>query len=375
MTAISEETAVATIEQVTVLTPEIYNQDGGIDKICEMIELEVAGFEPDLSTDTSRKEIASMAYKVAQSKTHLVKLGKELTKGWRDSTKAVNSQIKETEDRLNIVRDDIRKPLTEWEQKEEKRIKDVSLQLATIAAIGVIDFETTFDDMEQLLLVANSIVIDAELMQEKSGEAETMLAEVKTKLQVAMINKKKEIAQQEELEQLRADKVELERKQKEAEEAEEKRLQDEQDKIEAEEKARLEAIELEDNKKREEKAQAERDEQIRVEAVELAREESEQRERESIAKIEADKQAEIDRINAEHEKEKSDKLAEEKAEQDRLILEAENKRHREEDELNRIRITTEIAFCFENVGLDATSAKLAAEGVMDGKIRNVSVTF
>jgi len=320
MTA-TEETAVATIDQVTILTPEIYNKDGGIAKICAMIELEVAGFEPDLSTDTGRKEIASMAYKVAQSKTHLVKLGKELTKGWRESTKAVNAQIKETEDRLNIVRDDIRKPLTDWEQAEEKRIERVSIQLATIHAIGVIDFDSTFEDMEKLLENANSIVIDSEVMKHQTSEAEDMLSEAKSRIQVAMIKKKQEIAQQEELEQLRADKAESERKLKEIEDAEAKRLQDEAD------------------------------------------------------KIEADKQAEIDKIKAEHDKKESDRLAEEKAER----IKEENERlaseRREENELNRQRITTEIEFCFENCGLDETSAKIAAKGIMDNRIRNVSVTF
>jgi len=375
MTVVAEETAVATIDQVTILTPEIYNQSGGVAKICEMIKAEVASFEPDLSTDTSRKEIASMAYKVAQSKTHLVKLGKELTKGWRDSTKAVNDQIKETETRLDSVRDDIRRPLTEWEQKEEKRIESVSLELATIHSLGIIDFDATFEDMEQLLHAAKSIIIDRDLMQHKTEEAEAMLSEAKTKLQVAMISKKKEIAQQEELAQLRADKIESDRKLKEIEDAEAKRLQDEADKIEADEKARIYEINLKVMQGKQAKAQAERDEAIRVEAIALAREESEQRERDNIAKIEADKQAEIDRIQAEHDKKESDRLAEEKAEQDRLDLEAENKRHREENELNRQRVTNEIEFCFENCGLDSTSAKIAAAGIIENKISNVSVVF
>ena len=51
---------------------------GGIDAILKTIESEVVDFIPDISTDKGRKEIASRAYKVAQSKTAIDAAGNVL---------------------------------------------------------------------------------------------------------------------------------------------------------------------------------------------------------------------------------------------------------------------------------------------------------
>lgn len=56
------------IESINVL--EIFTNDG-LDPVLEAITQEVKSFKPDMTTPAGRKNIASLAHKVAKSKTYL----------------------------------------------------------------------------------------------------------------------------------------------------------------------------------------------------------------------------------------------------------------------------------------------------------------
>ncbi len=95
-------------------------QGEGINNIIADIEEAIANHVPDVHTTAGRKEVASLAYKIAQTKTKLDTLGKGLTDDWRKQTNAVNAKRKATRDRLDDLRDEARKPLTEWEADQER---------------------------------------------------------------------------------------------------------------------------------------------------------------------------------------------------------------------------------------------------------------
>ena len=73
----------------------------------------------DSSTDKGRKAIASMAYRVAQSKTYIESHGKDLAAELKELPKLVDSNRKYAKDFLDALRDRIRKPLDEWEAEQE----------------------------------------------------------------------------------------------------------------------------------------------------------------------------------------------------------------------------------------------------------------
>ena len=73
----------------------------------------------DSSTDKGRKAIASMAYRVAQSKTYIESHGKDLAAELKELPKIVDSNRKYAKDFLDALRDRIRKPLDEWEAEQE----------------------------------------------------------------------------------------------------------------------------------------------------------------------------------------------------------------------------------------------------------------
>jgi colicin import membrane protein len=100
----------------------VFDTPQGIEKLVADIEAKVADFVPDTTTDKGRKAIASMSYKVSQSKTLLDGLGKDLVSEWKEKSRKVDEARKIARDRLDALRDQTRAPLTEWEEAEEKRL-------------------------------------------------------------------------------------------------------------------------------------------------------------------------------------------------------------------------------------------------------------
>ncbi len=79
---------------------------------------EVDAHTPDLTTDTGRKAIASLAYRSNTRKAAIDKARLGLTEGWRKQTAAVNAAGKVAEAKLNDLAVKARKPLTDWEKAE-----------------------------------------------------------------------------------------------------------------------------------------------------------------------------------------------------------------------------------------------------------------
>lgn len=57
---------------------QVYSSANGLDPFLQKIREEIDGFVPDVTTRKGREAIASIAYKVARSKTALDNVGKEL---------------------------------------------------------------------------------------------------------------------------------------------------------------------------------------------------------------------------------------------------------------------------------------------------------
>lgn len=104
---------------------QVFIEPQGVDPYIEKIRKEALSLVPDITTKKGREEIASMAFKVSRSKTYLEKAGKDLCDAERakiDITlKAVLASRKRIECELDSIRDQVRKPLTDWENEESAR--------------------------------------------------------------------------------------------------------------------------------------------------------------------------------------------------------------------------------------------------------------
>jgi colicin import membrane protein len=100
-----------------------------LDDLLARIRAEVAPIVPDLTTASSRKEIASLAYKVARSKTAIDDAGKTLVADWKSKAAEVDASRKKARDYLDALRDEVRKPLDDWEA-DQARIEQEAIQAA-----------------------------------------------------------------------------------------------------------------------------------------------------------------------------------------------------------------------------------------------------
>ncbi len=336
--------------------------EGGLDDVLSQIEKEVRSHAPDISTDKGRKAIASLAYKVAQSKTALDDMGKNLVAEWKAKSAAVDAERRRLRDRLDALKEEVRKPLTEWENAEKRRLADHESYICMIVSRGEEvsrDWQTMpLDDMK--LFLSNVVsMMDGRDWQEFRVRAENCAGVALQQIGDAIDRREKYDAEQEELARLRKEAAERA-----------KREHEERIAKEAEERARREA---------ELKAAKERQlvEMERRRAEEAAKAEKERLEREKQEAIERAERIERERVASEL---RAKKAAEQAAEAERQRVEREHEEaKRKEQEANaaaakrkavRDAITADIK---EHAGVGHDFAEATMQAIVTGKIRFVRV--
>lgn len=151
---------------------EVFTGPQGVEKILADIEAKVAAFTPDTSTAKGRALIASMSYKVSQSKTLLDSLGKDLVSDWKQKSALVDASRKIARDRLDALRDKTRQPLTEWEESEEKRIAAEKLAKAIDDDYAAALVENDLFDRARAVMAKEAAIarIEAERLEREAAE-------------------------------------------------------------------------------------------------------------------------------------------------------------------------------------------------------------
>lgn len=266
-----------------------------IDPILQKIADDARSIVADVSTAKGRKEIASVAYRVAQSKTYLDGLGKDLVADMKELPKKVDASRKHMRDFLDALKDEVRLPLDQWEA-EQARIE--AQRAAEAAAIEfhrlAVEHEAWFDSIIaqdwDLAILADQIFNHEREDKRKAAE------QAQRERDAALVQEAATRAKEEAEAAARKDKEATEQRERDAklaqERAEQAKKKAEQDLIEANRRAELAA----------EKAEA--DKKAAAEAAARREEDAARKERERIAaeaKIEADKVA-ARNANTEHER-------------------------------------------------------------------------
>jgi colicin import membrane protein len=155
------------IEQKNVMT--VFTHDRAIDPILEKIAKEARSFVGDVSTSQGRKDIASMAYKVAQTKTYLDGLGKALVDEMKELPKKVDASRKSARDFLDALKEEVRKPLDDWEAQQER----VETEKKAAAEAEALAKQVEADHELALLMNAE---FDRQLEEKRKAEAEAKIA-------------------------------------------------------------------------------------------------------------------------------------------------------------------------------------------------------
>lgn len=131
--AAAETSALATIN---ALVPAKVFSPGGIDTLLTTLETEVRAnvVTLDISTAKGRKAIASLAYKVARSKTALDDMGKDLAGEWKRLAGLVDADRRALRERLEALQTEVRAPLDAFEAADARRIADHEAALSAIEA-------------------------------------------------------------------------------------------------------------------------------------------------------------------------------------------------------------------------------------------------
>lgn len=279
----SEAKDLVIIEKANALT--VFKSADQIEEILQKVEREVMSFVPDVSTAKGRKEIASLAYRVAQTKTYLDGLGKDLVAELKEVPKLIDANRKTVRDRLDALRDKARQPVTEWEA-EQARIK--AEEEARIAAEKL---AAQIESDHEIALLLNE-KFDREAAEAKAEKDRQRVAHEEELKRQAVEQARQEAAAAAQRERDEAARREAELKAK-SEQAERDRIaaqeRAEREAREATERAERQRIELEQRAERE-KQEAITAERRRAEEAEAARLAEEKRIADEAAKRAADKE-------------------------------------------------------------------------------------
>lgn len=306
----------------------VFTNNDQLDPLIEAIEKEARSLVPDVTTKKGRDAIASMAHKVARSKTYIDNAGKDLVAELKALPKQIDESRRVVRERLDALKDEVRRPLTEWEEEQE-RIKAEEAMNALHAEALVMNEE--FDRQ-----LAARIESDHEMALLMNDAFDREQAEKKAEAERQRIFREEEMVRR----------AEEKAKREAAEQA--------QREIDAAAAREREAILAKERAEREQREAAERAEREKQAAVEAERRKA---------------QEEADRIRREAEQREQARLAEEKRK-------ADEQARREADVKHRKTVGTDIVKALvANTSITRDQAIEVLTAVKDGRIPHTGISY
>jgi colicin import membrane protein len=348
--------AIVEASPVTVLTDrQTFN------RFYEEMKRQTDALDADVTTDKGRKAIASMAYKVARTKTAIDDAGKKLNEEWRARINAVDESRREIRQQLDDLKEEVRRPLTEWEEADEARQQRCAAVIANLQSAATVEFGETAADVTSRRQTIEALTFNEAEFEGLLHQAQALRQQALDALAAAAERLQQEERDRAELERLR--KEQEERAVREAEEAR-KREEEEATRRAEEERARL-AKEAEERRAREIAEAEERARKAAAEEAERRHQEELAAERKRAEEAERAAQADRDRIARE---EAQRKAAEEAA--------AEEQRRREADREHRGKIMGAAKEAIMEAGeVDEAAAKRIVLAIAAGSVPAVAIRF
>ena len=321
----SEVTDLVVIEKQNAMA--VFTTKEQLDPIIEAIEKEARSLVPDVSTRKGRDAIASMAHKVARSKTYIDNAGKDLVAELKALPKQIDESRRIVRERLDALKDEVRRPLTEWEAEQERIKAEEAMNALHAEALEM------------------NIKFDQELAAKFEADHEMAL----------LMNK--DFDRDREEQRRLAEQAQRERDEQLKQEAAEQARRD----AEAKHKAELDAAA---RREAEEKARAELAERQRIEAEQRAAREKQEAE----ARAEREREEAVAAERRRQEEAEAARLAEEKRKAEEEALRAADKEHRRT--INRRVIADLIA-----QGIPEEFAQKALLAIAGGKVQDAHIKY
>ena len=383
-------TELAVIGALQSIVPADFFKPHGSEGILAALKTEVRqqAAALDISTETGRAAIASLAYKVARSKTALDDQGKALVESQKKSLAEIDTERRKVREELDALKEEVRKPLTDWENADKMRVAGHEAALLEMAheADGI-PVWTIAECEEKLQRVHDRF--NSRQWEEFLKRAQDTRHAALFVIQRAAAEARHKEEQRLEAERLRAEALKRAIKEREDAAAKAARWAAER---RAEEQARMvrEAAERErqriENERIEAEARAKQAEAARIAAEQkAARDAKEAEARAERMRVEVEKQ----RIAAEQTAErraqeaaaqaKRDQEAAIEAERRRVAAEEQRKREeteaRERNKAHRAKVNREAKEGFIRAGLAPEVAELAVVAIAKGIVPHIAIAY
>ncbi|NAP01981.1 hypothetical protein B1F73_15120 [Pseudomonas syringae] len=366
----SEAQQVITIDDISAdNAPAIYVA-GGLNQFLQAVTAKVTAEVPDLSTRKGRDRIASLAATVSKSKTAVEKPGRDYLKRLKEMPKVVETELREFVTKMDALRDATRKPLTDWEEANDRRIDAHNDGIQRIKDLAVFAETPSAANVAQIIADLELVEINdswEEFLAEAAQAKDRSLASLRTLL----ADRTKHEAELAEIAKFNAEKAEREQRERDAEIA---RQAVERAQREAEQKAQAER-EAAARREQELKDQAERQRlQIKLQEEQAERQKL-QAEQDRIAGMQ---RAEQERLAAEQRQAEAverARLAEVKRQEDAKAEELRQQKAREDDKAHKASINRAALEAFIAGGMPEECARQAVTLIARRKIPAVSIQY
>jgi hypothetical protein len=349
--------------------PAIFGHNS-LDQFVAMARASVIGEVPDLTTAAGRKRIASLAATVARSKTALDGKGRDYLRELKAKPKVIEAELRKFGEDMDALRDEVRKPLNDWEAKKEAEEAAVQSAIDQVVNNFTLPADANADEIQGALFGLEQEPLTVEMFGERLEEAEA-----KRTYGITVLTE--QLAKRQQYEREQAELVENRRKIAALEE--EKRIKDAADLAVANERAR---VEQEQQQKRDDDARRVRDaeqatrqaEQDRIAAeqrLEDERRQSEQRQQNAVR---------LERERLEQEQAERERLQREQEEQQRRDDEARAANRVHQGKINKAALDAILAINMAPEGqpeafLKPEVAKNIVAAIIRGQIPAVTITY
>ncbi|WP_456710600.1 hypothetical protein [Bradyrhizobium sp. USDA 4452] len=356
------------MEPSQALTPAALFGTGQIETIVSAIESQVRAEAYDITTPEGRERIKSVAYKIARSKTTLDEIGKEHVAEIKAQSAAIDKERKTLRDRLDALKEEVRKPVTDWEDTEANRVSGHENAIVRIIGLqspqlpGVDGIRAAILEMER---------IAARDWQEFEHRGIGAYQETRDKLAAMLAAAERAEAERAELEALRAEKAARE-------EADRKAAAEQEAAAAAARHREQERIRAERAEEEKAAAVARAVEQERQRAEEARIEAGQRAEREKAAAIEAERRRLEEEARAEEWRRKREEQAARDVAAAVAAEQAEREaaeRKRQESTRHRNKVHRAIRDSMTESAIPGEVADLILAALIDGSIPHVSINY
>lgn len=253
--------------ELTVVIPEdktirltLFTETTGLDPLLKQIREKLDAFVPDVTTAKGRDEIKSMAYNVSRSKTLLDSVGEELYKSYKEIPDKIQKSRKSMCTTLDTWRDEVRKPLTDWENADKARKQKHENTISVMKSLTFLTSDKSPEYLQGKITELKALIPQTkEACEEYFDQYQTHASAAHEHLKTILAAAEKRVADAAELARLQEENRRLEEAKKAAEEAQRKA------------KEEADAAKAREAKAEEERQQLIRDNEMRKQEAEAAK--------------------------------------------------------------------------------------------------------